>query len=264
MQCRQCGHMLIDPVPLVELKERDMDSVADAEMFDSPLFKSLYRNLVIGPEMSAVKKILPPDRRRLLDVGCGTGWTTAICQEEGFDVTGLEPSKVRSQMARDKYGLKVFTGHIEELNDPQTFDVVVMRHILEHIERPAQVIGRIRDLLSAGGILVVTIPNINTIGRYVFRESWEWILPWHLHFYHPKTLRLLLESQGFEVVKLYQVPSPIWYPHTFSAWFRDHGMPFLSGRFFTVLWIIPSLVLVAIGLVLGMNDNMTVIARKKR
>ena len=255
--------MLIDPCPLVLLNERDMDTVDDAEMFGSGIFKWIYERFVLQPEVKSVHRWLP-QARRLLDIGCGTGWTTAIWKRNGFEVIGLEPSRVRSQIAREKYGLNVFSGHIEELKDQPLFDVAVMRHILEHIEHPVDVLKSIHRQLREGGLLLITVPNIRSIGRYCFRESWQWVLPWHLHFYHPQTLRLLLQSNGFKVLKYYQMPSPLWYPDSFRAWFRDHGLPALGHPAFSILWIIPSLVLVLTGFILGKNDNMTFVVQKGR
>ena len=185
-------------------------------------------------------------------------------QKNGFDVKGIEPSAIRAQVARDKFGLKIFNGHIEEFKESKVFDVILMRHLLEHIEHPHKVLTDVKRMLDDDGLLVITIPNINCIGRYVFRDSWAWVLPWHLHFYHPKTLRRLLKSQGFEILKLYQIPSPLWYPESFSAWFKNRGWTILSSRILGVIWIVPSLALVLVGFIFGKNDNMTVIARKER
>ena len=111
-----------------------------------------------------------------------------------------------------KYGLEVFTVHIEDFQPKQEFDVITMRHILEHIENSLTVLDKLRSILSDYGVLLVTLPNINFIGRYVFQELWEWILPWHLHFYQPQTILRLLERSGFESLRIYQTPSPFWYP----------------------------------------------------
>ncbi|GEM_PF-1474990 len=263
-ECQACGHILMDPIPLVQLNERNMDGVVDAEMWGNQILIPIYEHFVINQEIKYVKKWLPSKRQQLLDIGCGIGWTTAMWQKNGFDVRGIEPSAIRAQVARDKFGLKIFNGHIEEFEESKVFDVILMRHLLEHIEHPRKVLADVKRMLDDEGLLVITIPNINSIGRYLFRSSWAWILPWHLHFYHPKTLRLLLESQGFKVLKLYQMPSPLWYSASFRAWFRDHGWTFLAQKFWEYVWIVPSLFLVFVGFLCARNDNMTVIAQKER
>lgn len=82
---------------------------------------------------------------------------------------------------------------------------------MEHIEDPLKVLAKVKTLLKEDGLLLITLPNINSIGRFIFQENWEWVLPWHLHFYNPKTLNFLIEQAGFEKIKIYQMPSPLWY-----------------------------------------------------
>lgn len=263
VECQTCGHLCMDPVPLVELNERNMETIGDGEMFGSALLRRLYRSIVIGREVSEVKDLLKKEKPRLLDIGCGTGWTTSIWRDEGFDTVGLEPSQARSQYCRDTYGLEVFTGHVEAFESDEKFDVITLRHLLEHIADPAQVLRKIRTLLKEDGVLLITVPNIRCMGRMIFQENWEWILPWHLHFYHPQTLPRLLRNANFEPVRMYQMPSPLWYSHALintlgprsraAGWVRKIPRP-VSMTLFSPL--------ILLGLVLGMNDNLTVISRK--
>ncbi len=239
-----------------------MDSVEDGELFDSKILRFLYRQFVILPEIHCVRKYGGSGRLKLLDIACGTGWTTSVWQKENFDVIGLESSIVRSSICRQRYNLEIFTGFIEEFTPEEKFDVVTMRHILEHIENPVAVLEKVKSFLKENGILLITLPNINSIGRYVFQENWEWVLPWHLHFYYPKTLDALIERMGLVKLKIYQMPSPLWYPNCFKNVFSKNA--FISG----ILAKIPHIVLmgllsplVFIGCLLNLNDNLTILAR---
>jgi len=101
---------------------------------------------------------------------------------------------------------------VENFQTDTKFDVIIMRHLLEHIEDPSAMLKKIQSFLKPEGLLIIIIPNIDSIGRYIFGENWEWILPWHLHFYTPRTLTMLVEKMGYKKMKCYQMPSPLWYP----------------------------------------------------
>ena len=261
LQCLECGHLFMCPVPLTQLNARTMDATHDAELFGSNFLKASHKHLVIKREINYVKRILRSEEfscsktPRLLDIGCGTGWTTSIWQENGFSVVGIEPSIARGQMARDTYHIPVSNEHIENFVTEELFDVVVMRHLLEHIENPITMIQKVRSFLKPNGLLVIVIPNINCIGRYIFKENWEWILPWHLHFYSPETLERLLVKCGFSRLKIYQMPSPLWYPLALNK-ARKRKLPY----FLSFILICP---IVFLGALLNLNDNMTLIFRKK-
>jgi 2-polyprenyl-3-methyl-5-hydroxy-6-metoxy-1,4-benzoquinol methylase len=263
VECRGCGHLYIDPVPLESIDLRAMNTLVDAEFDGNRILKYLHEKLVIKREINNIKNIMKKDDPELLDVGCGTGWTTSIWQKHGFNVTGLEPSQSRYEFGKDNYDVNIINGHLADLGIRKKFDVIVLRHVLEHIEDPGDFLIQLTAHLKDGGVILITIPNINSIGRYMFKENWEWVLPWHLHFFYPKTLKTLIEKTGFESIKLYQIPSPLWYPSSLGRCFgKDSRInKFLSRypRLSTLILVSP---IVLLGMVLGLNDNMTLIAKK--
>lgn len=260
LKCKSCGHLFIFPAPLKELEKRTMDSIPDAELFGSDILKTIYEKIVIGREIKAVRKFTSIPNPHVLDIGCGTGWTTSIWQKNGFTVTGLEPSQSRSDIARKTYGISVVHNHIEHFKPTEKFDVIIMRHLLEHIADPVSTLTAVKSFLKPNGILLIVIPNINCIGRYIFQENWEWVLPWHLHFYTPKTLRRLLEKTGYQKLKIYQMPSPLWYPHTLNKALFGEKNQFRFPHWLSLSFCIP---LIVLGMLLNLNDNMTLLFRNK-
>ena len=257
LQCLNCGHLFIYPIPLVNLNERTMDTISDAEFFGHPVLKFLHEKFVINREINAVKKILTDGiRRSLLDIGCGTGWSTAVWQKNGFNVTSLEPSLSRSKIARELHHLNVSNEHLENFKTQELFDVVILRHLLEHIENPTAMLEKIKTFLKPNGLLVIIIPNIDCLGRHLYRENWEWVLPWHLHFYTPKTLTRLLEKLGYSKIKIYQTPSPLWHPQTLNRALTNSPLKIQLSHWAALLLSLP---IVFWGFLLNKNDNMTLI-----
>ncbi|MEE9252988.1 MAG: class I SAM-dependent methyltransferase [Thermodesulfobacteriota bacterium] len=261
LQCSSCGHLFIHPIPLISLDSRTMDTLDDAEFFGSRTSQFLHEKIVINREIRNVKKLINSTEPTLLDIGCGTGWTTLIWQKSGFSVTGLEPSEERAELGAEKYGINILQGHIEQFPHGEKYDVIILRHVLEHIADPSGVLNTVKSFLKDRGVLVIVIPNINSIGRYLFKEHWQWVLPWHLHFYHPKTLMRLVTKIGLKKLKLYQMPSPLWYP---DSLIRMVGTDTKLSKFLNEKAQLASQLLFApvmlLGLLLNLNDNMTLIA----
>ena len=84
---------------------------------------------------------------RVLEVGCGKGQLARSLARAGHCVTAIDP--------RAPEGLIFRRGGIEEFNDPEPFDHVVASLSLHHVEDLGMALGKIANLLRAGGTLVV-------------------------------------------------------------------------------------------------------------
>ena len=236
-----------------------MESVGDAEMFNSPLLRTLHERLIIRPEIAQAKKHLRTTDFSMLDIGCGTGWISRIWADAGARVTGLEPSHPRAEIARQR-GLRILSCYAEELDTRETFDLIVIRHVIEHLGSPADILRNLVPRLAPNGMLLIVVPNIDCIGRKLFNTYWTWVLPLHCTFFNPRSLRSLLNSCGYDVVRAYQTPSPLWYPESFARRFPRLGR-FLSVSPLSLLLFAP---LVALGYVTAHSDNITLFAVPNR
>jgi SAM-dependent methyltransferase len=263
--CCRCDFLFCRPIQLTNLHERQMDSIDDAELFNAGLLKKLHEKLIIGKEIRTVRGILGTGEHSLLDIGCGTGWTTNIWKRNGFNVTGLEPSEARRTIAWNAYGISMLPNYIEELDSNHTYDVIILRHVLEHLEDPLAMVRKIRSLLRKNGLFVLVVPNINCLGRYIFETKWSWILPFHCNFFTPRSIRELASVSEFEVCSQYQTPSPLWYPESFARLLPENGSS-LTRRIYerlNIFSMLPFAPLVGIGHLLGLSDNLTLVARVK-
>ncbi len=142
---------------------------------------------------------------RLLDVGCGNGRFLAQMRELGWEVTGVEPDPIAVQVARERFGLEVFQGTLEEAGFPDnSFDAITMNHVIEHVPDPIGLLTECRRLLKPGGKLVVVTPNIRSLGARLFGEAWRgWEPPRHLFLFSPKSLRVCAQRAGLQVQALW-------------------------------------------------------------
>lgn len=156
---------------------------------------------------------------RVLDVGCSTGYTLSLFAGDGHQAHGIEPSAVLSQMARERYGLRVDTCFVDCADQlPPGQDLVMLSHVLEHLMDPAQMLAAIRASLGPGGRLFIEIPVIELFDeRDLFQLSFE-----HVNYFSQGSLANLMHRSGFREVE-YQVfenddgTSP-HYPTLASLW----------------------------------------------
>jgi 2-polyprenyl-3-methyl-5-hydroxy-6-metoxy-1,4-benzoquinol methylase len=147
---------------------------------------------------------------RLLEVGCASGEFLEIAAAAGFEVEGLEPDPGTSAGARERAGLPVRTGTLDDAAyPPGSFDVVVLWHVLEHLDSPRRAIEEARRILRPGGVLGVETPAIDTLWFRVLRSRWRQLIPDHYFFFGRETLTRLIEGEGFQLLELEKVGRPM-------------------------------------------------------
>lgn len=147
--------------------------------------------------------ILPPHGRcRMLDVGCGTGLFLYRHRDLGWETWGVEASHVAAEVAR-RAGLRVITGQIESADLPQGyFDLIIMMHVLEHLENPTGVLARLRPLLAQDGQLMIEVPNADSWGLRFWGTHWSALeLPRHLSHFRREDLERLAVVTGYRIVR---------------------------------------------------------------
>jgi hypothetical protein len=131
---------------------------------------------------------------------------------QGWQVTGLHASLATVQHIRQEMGLCVLHGTLphDQLR-PNSFDLVTMWHSLEHVPRPFAILCEAHRLLAAGGKLLVTAPNIDSLPFRWFGHVWYALdVPRHLTHFAPWTLYLMLHRAGFRVGPIRMVGQYDW------------------------------------------------------
>ena len=148
---------------------------------------------------------LGADRRgRLLDVGCGDGGFLAEMRALGWEAVGVEPDAEAAHLARERFGLEVRTGTLEDAGLADgSFDAVTMNHVIEHVPDPVATLRECARVTRRGGRVVVATPNTRSLGRRLFGRSWiGWDPPRHLLLFTPAHLGRVAEEAGLRVVAL--------------------------------------------------------------
>jgi 2-polyprenyl-3-methyl-5-hydroxy-6-metoxy-1,4-benzoquinol methylase len=139
---------------------------------------------------------------KLLDVGCGTGVFLAEAQRTGhWGLMGVEPSQA-AEYVRKTLNIPIHNQRFAEADLPEgSFDVITMWNVLEHLDHPVEDLRLAVRLLRPGGLLVFSVPNIESLEARLFGPYWlGWDLPRHLYLFPQKRLRTIQEAIGLQQV----------------------------------------------------------------
>lgn len=143
----------------------------------------------------------------ILDVGCATGYFLEVAQEAGWDVHGVELSDFSAQLARKKFGDRVFPGTLEQAAfPPASFDVVSLSDLLEHVPAPELFLREVRRILKPDGSLVIVTPDVSSLSARLMKEKWSHFKVEHLYYFSPATIKRLLTENGFAPVAIESAP----------------------------------------------------------
>ena len=141
---------------------------------------------------------------RVLDVGCGTGDFLKVCEQTGWTIAGVEPNEKARQVALSKTNLKNCYGSIEELIDsnPESFDVITLWHVLEHIPNLADFIAKIKAVLKPNGVLIIAVPNFKSGDAQHYGSSWAaYDVPRHLWHFSQNSMEQIFSEFDMKIMQ---------------------------------------------------------------
>lgn len=138
---------------------------------------------------------------RMLDIGCGRGLALHMAREKGWETFGLEFSDDSAFHAKNILDLDVRTGGLPEAGfEHNSFDVITIWQVLEHMEKPEQTLRECYRLLKTGGVLVMSVPNRESLqARFSGRHWFHLDVPYHLYHFSAEGIKGLLERLSFRV-----------------------------------------------------------------
>ncbi len=196
VRCRNCGLGYTNPRLTGEEIIRAYEAVED------PLYVEEYdgRALTFKKHLQRVQAIKAPPGR-LLDVGAYSGVFVEAAQANGWDAWGLEPSRWAVDQARAR-GLNMLEGSLDTVEIPdESFDVVTMWDVIEHVADPLAQLRSVRRILKPGGLAVIHTMDLDSTFAKLMGGRWPWLMEMHVYYFTPRTLGRMAETAGLKVVK---------------------------------------------------------------
>ncbi|HAX61177.1 MAG TPA: hypothetical protein DCX95_01260 [Elusimicrobia bacterium] len=171
-----------------------------------PLLIKSFLKILTAPIKHKTGWIFPPYKKngKILDLGCSTGFYLTRLKELGWETFGVEINPDAAQWGKEKLKLNIFNGTLESAKFPSDyFDAITLWHTLEHVPYPMNTLKEIYRILKKDGIIIVGVPNVDTIERKIFGKWWwAWEVPRHFYHYSPETLSNFLKKNNFNVMKI--------------------------------------------------------------
>lgn len=167
-----------------------------AEVFGSE-FHRAGQEINAGVNDLVLGRLLDPARdgvRRVLDVGTGYGYLLRALARRGLEGVGVEVSAAESAFARERLGLDVRTGLLEEVDLPAgAFDLAACFEVIEHVPRPIEFVTQMARAVRPGGWVLIQTDNFASgAARGMGARFPKWIPHTHVCHFEPETLRRCL------------------------------------------------------------------------
>ena len=165
------------------------------------------------------------ESKNLLDIGCGTGDFLETALSSNWNITGIEPNKSAREIANSKTGNSVSEiEHLEQL-PPNSFDVITLWHVLEHLPNLEMQVALFKSHLKANGTLVIAVPNYKSYDAKHYKNFWAaYDVPRHLWHFSRTSITELVKKENLKLVKTLPMIFDAYYVSLLSEKYKSGFM----------------------------------------
>ena len=204
VQCRGCDTVY---------KSREVPNALPPDFYERGYFEGrksgrekrfAHRSRKAASWVSDAADLLPDGKGRLLDVGCSLGYVLEGARREGLTSAGVDVSAHAVSVCVGR-GYEAKVGTIDAIPyEDAAFDVVVLKHVLEHTPTPKGALAEVKRVLGPSGVVLVALPDVHYWKGDRQRETYRYYRPddlgtQHFVYYSTASLTRLLTDAGFHV-----------------------------------------------------------------
>ncbi|GAB4153789.1 MAG: class I SAM-dependent methyltransferase [Winogradskyella sp.] len=205
-------------------KSEDYISHTDAKR---NLFEKVYhlvRRMSLKRKLKLINSF-QTEEKTLLDIGCGTGDFLETAKNNNWKVVGVEPSEQARSIANSKTSNVVFDiSYLETLKD-NSFDVITLWHVLEHLPNLDMQVKLLKRLLKPNGTLVIAVPNFKSYDANHYKNFWAaYDVPRHLWHFSKTSIEKLFHKEQFKLVNTLPMKFDAYYVSLLSEKYKSGFM----------------------------------------
>lgn len=201
VKCNECGLTFQNPRSVTEYEEdywgESVDPDGNKRILVNERDQSIRNKHAF--DINYVNALSPG---KILDAGAGFGFFLSALDDK-WDKYAIELSDFCVDYIAQTYpDIKVASANIEDASyEAESFDVIYSHHVIEHVEKPHDVMRNMAKMLKPGGLLIIGCPNIDSFAAKRFRGNYRLLGSPHILMWNETTLTDLLSRYGFGVFK---------------------------------------------------------------
>ncbi|TDQ28681.1 class I SAM-dependent methyltransferase [Tenacibaculum caenipelagi] len=184
------------------------------------LFDKVYhlvKNYTLKKKLKLIDSF-KTEEKSILDIGAGTGDFLKVCKNNGWKITGVEPSEKAREFSKSKN--IILQEDISEIKNTQ-FDVITLWHVLEHIPNLIEYVQQLKKLLKPNGVLIVAVPNYKSYDANYYKEYWAaFDVPRHLWHFSQTSISKIFSLVEINVEKVLPMKFDSYYVSLLSEKYK--------------------------------------------
>ena len=232
-QCDHCGLLFTMPRPAPEVigKYYQSEAYFSHQENKTGFIPRIYEKVkTINLKNKIKMSIGGLPKGKLLDIGCGVGDFLVQIKAHGWEILGIEPSEDARAIASNRLGFRPLDPSQYASLPDQSFDVITMWHVLEHVDDLKSQTKELLRLLKPGGRLIIALPNFQSFDCQYYKEYWAaWDVPRHLNHFTQECLCGIFTSLGLQYIDTQKLKWDAFYISYLSEKYRKHSLPLLRG-----------------------------------
>jgi len=223
--------LITHPQPSLDVLGKYYESADYISHTDSKrsVFEKAYhfvKNIALKNKLNLINSY-QPSKGLILDIGAGTGDFLSVAQNDGWKTIGVEPSEKAKTIAKNK-GVS-FVEKTSEL-ESNTFDVISMWHVLEHVPNLEEQVTELKRLLKPSGTLIVAVPNFKSFDAKHYGKFWAaYDVPIHFWHFSKLAIQKLFEKENMKLEKVLPMKFDSFYVSLLSEKYKTGKMNYLSA-----------------------------------
>ncbi len=210
-------------------KSDDYISHTDAKRNTLEKLYHFIKSIALRQKVNLINA-LHTDSNLLLDIGCGTGDFLKTASDKSWQVLGIEPNEQARTIANVKTNNSVFDlEKLDQLKD-NSFDVITLWHVLEHLPNLDQQLSTLKRLLKPNGAIIIAVPNYKSYDAQVYNSFWAaYDVPRHLWHFSKKSISKLFQSYQMKVVQMKPMYFDAFYVSLLSEKYKSGHYNYLKA-----------------------------------
>lgn len=224
-ECKQCGFRFVNPRPQPESLQKyylSEDYVSHSNTKKGLINKvyHFFRNFNLANKYNIVSsnKI----KGNILDIGCATAAFLKYCKDKNWEVAGVEPNEDARKFAKNINGIEVVSEENLKNFNSNSFDIITMWHVLEHVADLHSHLTEIKRLIKNDGTVFIAVPNHLSYDAIKYKNFWAaWDVPRHLYHFTQDSMKNLIEKYDFYISKIIPMKLDAYYVSLLSEKYKN-------------------------------------------